>query len=129
MYGARNKLFACSCFTRDEDRRITRCHFGDARENTFQSGRCANDLLKHPGFIHFFARNDVVVLESLFGPPGICDEYSDGSHELPPNLGTVHTYLFFSWIVEPVLSADNPRWSCRVHHIGMGGLPFRLCEE
>src|SRR6266704_2688228 len=66
MYGACNELFACSCFTRDEDRRITRCDFGDARENTFQSGRCSNDLFKHRGFVDFFAQSDVFVTKLVF---------------------------------------------------------------
>src|SRR6266702_6970381 len=65
MYGACNELFACSCFTRDEDRRITRCDFGDARENTFQSGRRSNDLFKHRGFVDFFTQGNVFVLNSL----------------------------------------------------------------
>jgi hypothetical protein len=52
---ARNKLFACSRFTRDEDRRTTRRDFGDAREYSFQSWRGSNNLSKHRGLIDFFA--------------------------------------------------------------------------
>src|SRR5258708_921971 len=66
MYRACNQLFACACFTRDEDGRITRCDFGDARENTFQSGRCSNDLFKHRGFVDFFAQSDVFVTKLVF---------------------------------------------------------------
>src|SRR6266478_7090870 len=66
MYGARNKLFACSSFTRDEDRRIAWRDFGDARENTFQSRRCSNDLFKHRGFVDFFTQGDVFLLQFLF---------------------------------------------------------------
>src|SRR5258706_5885682 len=66
MYRACNQLFACACFTRDEDGRITRCDFGDARENTFQSGRCSNDLFKHRGFVDFFAQSDVFVTKLGF---------------------------------------------------------------
>src|SRR6266478_7913672 len=73
MYGARNKLFACSCFTRDEDRRITRCDFGDARENTFQSGRGSNDLFEHRGFVDFFTQSDVLLLQSLLSSFAVFD--------------------------------------------------------
>src|SRR5271155_2082644 len=66
MDGARNQLFACSCFTRDEDRRITWRDFGDARENTFQCGRCSNDLFKHRGFVDFFAQSDVLAAKRVF---------------------------------------------------------------
>src|SRR5277367_666180 len=65
MYGACNQLFACSCFARDEDRRITRCDFGEARKNIFQSGRCSNDLLKHGGLVDFFTESDVFALKSI----------------------------------------------------------------
>src|SRR6266403_1198195 len=66
MYRACNQLFACACFTRDEDGRITRCDFGDARENTFQSGRCSNDLFKHRGFVDFFTQSDVFTTKPVF---------------------------------------------------------------
>src|ERR1700719_2826535 len=66
MYGACNKLFACSCFTRDEDRRIAWRDFGDARENTFQSGRCSNDLFKHRGFVDFLTQSDVFLTKPVF---------------------------------------------------------------
>src|SRR5450432_435080 len=66
MYGACNQLFACACFTGDENRRITRCDFGDERENTFQSGRCSNDLVKHRGFVDFFTLSDVFLTKLVF---------------------------------------------------------------
>src|SRR5882757_4936315 len=66
MYGACNKLFACSRFTRDEDRRTTRSDFGDAREYAFQSGRCSNDLFKHRGFVNFFTQSDVFLTKPVF---------------------------------------------------------------
>src|SRR5712664_157931 len=73
MYRACNQLFACACFTRDEDRRITRCDFGDARENTFQSRRCSNDLFKHRGFVDFFTQSDVLLSQSLLSLLAILD--------------------------------------------------------
>src|SRR5258708_13519208 len=66
MYGACNKLFACSRFTRDEDRRISRCDFGDAREYAFQSRRCSNDLFKHRGFVDFFTQSNVFAPKPVF---------------------------------------------------------------
>src|SRR5712671_472519 len=123
MYSACNKLFASSRFASDEDGCVRRGDLCYTREYASQTSRSSDNLLEHRDFTRCFARSDVVVLESFFGLPEIRDEYSDGSHELPPTLGTVHASLF-SWIVEPVLCADNPRWSRRVHHIGMGGLPF-----
>src|SRR5712671_1031008 len=73
MYGACNQLFACSCFTCNEDRRIAWRDFGDARENTFQSGRCSNDLLKHRGFVDFFAQGDVFAPKPVFSLLSIFD--------------------------------------------------------
>src|SRR5260370_29244197 len=93
MYGACNKLFACSRFTRDEDRRITRCDFGDTRENTFQSGRCSNDLFKHRGFVDFFTQSDVFLTKPVFGLLAIFDV---GSGHIP----TRNLSLFVvQWVV------------------------------
>ena len=66
MDGAGNKLLARSCVASYEDRRITRCDFGDARENSFQSGRCSNNLFKHRGFVDFFTQGNVFALQPVF---------------------------------------------------------------
>src|SRR5260370_26070366 len=55
---------SCSRFTRDEDRRITRCDFGDARENIFQSGRGSNDVFKHRGLADLLTKRDVFLARS-----------------------------------------------------------------
>src|SRR6266850_771168 len=90
MYGACNKLFACSRFARDKDRRITRCDFGDARENTFQSGRCSNDLFKHRGFVDFFTQSDVFMLQSLLSSLAV---FNIGARSIPTrNLSLVVAY-------------------------------------
>src|SRR5260370_1863050 len=57
---------ACSRFTRDEDRRITRCDFGDARENIFQSGRGSNDVFKHRGLADLLTKRDVFLAKPVF---------------------------------------------------------------
>src|SRR6267154_2350019 len=93
MYGARNKFFACSCFARDEDRRISRCDFGDAREDTFQSGRCSNDLFKHRGFVDFFTQSDVFLTKPVFCLLAVFDV---GSGHIP----TRYLSLFVvQWVV------------------------------
>src|SRR6266566_3849288 len=93
MYRACNQLFACSRFTRDEDRRITRCDFGDARENTFQSGRCSNDLFKHRGFVDFFTQSDVFLTKAVFRLLAVFDV---GSGHIP----TRYLSLFVvQWVV------------------------------
>src|ERR1700721_2060200 len=68
-----NKLLGCSRFASYEDRRITRCNFGDARENTFQSGRCSDDLFKHRSFVDFFTQSDVFAPKPVFRPLAVVD--------------------------------------------------------
>src|SRR5882672_10126917 len=93
MYGACNKLFACSRFTRDEDRRTTRCDFGDAREYAFQSGRCPNDLFKHRGFVNFFTQSDVFLTKPVFRLLAVFDV---GSGHIPTcNL----SFFVAQWVV------------------------------
>src|SRR5579862_591247 len=75
MYGARNQLFASSCFARDENSRITRCDFGDARDYALQRRRCSNDLFEHRGFVDFFSQSDVFLLQSFLCSLAIVDVY------------------------------------------------------
>src|SRR6266851_1657206 len=102
MYGACNKLFACSCFTRNEDRRITRRDFGNAREYAFQSRRCSNDLFKHRGFVDFFTQSDVFAPEPVFSLLSIFDVRQG-------NIPTRNLSLFVAqWVKtnqEPAISA------------------------
>src|SRR5271169_1823494 len=63
--GPRNELFARSRFASYEDRRIAWRDFGDARENTFQSGRCSNNLFEHRCLVDFFSQGNVFVLKPL----------------------------------------------------------------
>src|SRR5579864_6270003 len=62
-----NQLLACSRFARDENRRIARRNFGDAREYTLQSGGGSNNLFKHRGLVDFFTESGVLQLELLLG--------------------------------------------------------------
>src|SRR5258708_29606543 len=102
MYGGGNELFACSWFARDEDRRIAWRDFGDAPENTFQSGRCSNDVFKHRGFVDFFAESDVFAMKSVFGLLAILNVGAGSipSHDL--------TFVVAQWVItgqEPAVSA------------------------
>src|ERR1700761_1866042 len=73
MYGAGNKLFARPRFTGDENRRVARRDFGDAREYGFQSRGCSNDLLKHGGLVNFFTQGYVFASKSVFSALSIFD--------------------------------------------------------
>src|SRR6266481_9595869 len=132
MDGARNKLLACPGFARDQNGGVCGSNLRNKREYFLQGARTPDDLVAHRSLIDFFGQGDVLVFQSLFGLLWIRDDYCDASHELLPNLGTLHAryiLLFIARIVEPVSSANNPRWSRRVHHIGTEGIPFRLCED
>src|SRR5580704_5794140 len=98
MYGARNQLFACSCFTRNENGGITRCDFGDARENTFQSGRCSNDFFKHRGFVDFFTQRDVFLTKPVFRLLAVFDVGS----------GHVPTRDLSPFVVQRVVTGQKP---------------------
>src|SRR6267154_4772662 len=120
MYGACNKLFASSRFASDQDGCVRRGDLCYTREYASQTSRSSDNLLEHRGFTHSFARSDVAVLESFFGPPEIRDEYSDGSHELPPTLGTVHASLFFvDCGTSPVCGQPQMESPCTPYRNGM----------
>jgi hypothetical protein len=73
VYGACDKLFACSRFPRDENRRIARCNFGDAREYTRQSRGGPDNLFKHRGLVDFLAQSGVFLLQFLLSPLAVFD--------------------------------------------------------
>src|SRR6266481_1099263 len=113
MDRARNKFLACSGFAGDENAGVSRSDLGHEGKYPLQGARTPDDLLAHCCSIDFFARSDALVFESLFRLFWIRDDYCDASHELPPNLGTLHAryiLLFIARIVEPVSSTDNPKW-------------------
>jgi hypothetical protein len=90
MDGARNKLLAGSGFAGDQNGSVRRSNLRHKREYFLQGARTPNDLVAHRSPIDFFAQSDVLVFQSLFGLLWIRDDYRDASHELPPNLGTLH---------------------------------------
>src|ERR1700747_1640231 len=102
MYGTCNQLFSCSRFASYEDRRIAWRDFGDARENTFQSGRCSNDLFKRRGFVNFFTQSGVFAPEPVFRLLAVFDIRKG-------NIPTLNLPLFVAqWVVtgqKPAISA------------------------
>src|ERR1700693_1727552 len=62
-----NQFLACSRFTRDENRGIGWCNFGDAREHSLQSGGGSDNLFKHRGLVDFLTESGVLQLEFLLG--------------------------------------------------------------
>jgi len=73
MYGRVQLALCLFPVHRDEDRRISRCDFGDARENTFQSGRCSNDLFEHEALSISSRKSDVFAPKPFFSLLSIFD--------------------------------------------------------
>src|SRR6266850_4225930 len=82
MYGARNKLFACSRFTRDQNCGISWRNFGNAREYSLQSRGGSDNLLKHRSFINLFTEGGVFLLQFILVSLAILDV---GTCDVPPN--------------------------------------------
>jgi hypothetical protein len=50
------------------------CHaIGEAREDSFQGGRGAHDLLKHEDLIDLLPEDDVLVMKAVFQPLDFCE--------------------------------------------------------
>src|SRR6266852_4878104 len=64
---AGDEFLARSGFTRNENRGIAWCNFGDAREHSLQSGGGPDNLFKHRGLVDFFTESGVLQLEFLLG--------------------------------------------------------------
>src|SRR6185295_17043343 len=62
---SRNKLFACSRFTGDQNGGISGRNFGNAREDSLQSRGGSDYFLKHRSFINLFAESDVFVVKPV----------------------------------------------------------------
>src|SRR6266403_4520458 len=86
----RNQFLARSGFAGDHNGSVCRSNLGYKRENPSQGGRSSDNSLEHRCPIDFFAQSDVLVLGPLSRLLWIRDDYCDASHELPPNLGTLH---------------------------------------
>src|SRR6266853_7038227 len=82
MDGSRDKLFACSRFTRDQNCRISWRNFGNARENGLQSRGGSDNLLKHRSLINLFTVSGVLLLQFILVSLAILDV---GTCDVPPN--------------------------------------------
>src|SRR5712672_2790587 len=129
MYGACNKLFASSRFASDEDGCVRRGDLCYTREYASQTSRSSDNLIEHRGFTRSFARSDVVVLESLFGPPEIRDEYSDGSHELPPYVRNGARFFILRGLWNQSCVRTTPDGVAVYTISEWEGYPFRVCED
>src|SRR5882724_7764039 len=80
MNSACNQLLACSRFTRDENRGIAWCNFGDAREHSLQSRGGPDNLFEHRGLVDFFTESGVLQPEFLLSPLAI---FNVGRRNIP----------------------------------------------
>src|SRR6266852_3656499 len=90
MDRTRNKFLACPGFARDQNAGVCGSNLRHKREYFLQGATTPDDLVAHRSLIDFFGQGDALVFESFFGLLWIRDDYCDASHELPPNLGTLH---------------------------------------
>src|SRR6266446_5948288 len=90
MDRTRNKFLARAGLPGDQHAGVCGSNLRHKREYFLQGARTPDDLVAHCRLIAFFAQSDVLVFQSLFGLLWIRDDYCDASHELPPNLGTLH---------------------------------------
>src|SRR5258708_22656401 len=90
MDGARNKLLACPGFARDQNGGVCGSNLRNKREYSLQGARTPDDLVAHRSLIDFFGQGDALVFESLFRLLWIRNEYCPASHELPPDLESLH---------------------------------------
>src|ERR1700747_504920 len=113
MDRTRNKFLACPGFARDQNSGVCGSNLRHMKEYFLQGARTPNDLVARRRTVDSISQSQVLVLESLLRLLWISDEYCRASHELPPHLGTLHAryiLLFNARLVEPVSSADNPKW-------------------
>src|SRR6267142_637655 len=90
MDRARNKFLARSGFAGDQHGGVCGSHLGQKRETFLQGARPPDDLVAHRSLIDFFGQGDALVFESLFRLLWIRDKYCAASHELPPDLESLH---------------------------------------
>src|SRR5258708_2820174 len=61
MDGPRNQFLPCTCFASNQHCGVGRSDFDDARKNSFQWGRGADDLLKHEDLIDMLSQREVLL--------------------------------------------------------------------
>src|ERR1700683_3572455 len=65
MDAAGDEFLACPSLARDENRRIARDDYGNAREHSLQRERSADDLHNHRRLVNFFTQSSVLLLQPL----------------------------------------------------------------
>src|SRR6266446_7069836 len=90
MDRTRNKFLARAGLPGDQHAGVCGSNLRHKREYFLQGARTPDDLVAHCRLIAFFAQSDVLVFQSLFGLLWIRDDYCDASHELPPDLESLH---------------------------------------
>src|SRR6266404_4520359 len=90
MDRTRNKFLARSGLPGDQHGGVCGSNLRHKREYFLQGARTPDDLVAHRSLIDFFGQGDALVFESLFGLLWIRDDYCDASHELPPDLESLH---------------------------------------
>src|SRR3984893_14880240 len=87
---ARDKFLACSSLPGNQHGGVCGSNLRHKREYFLQGARTPDDLVAHRSLIDFCVQADALVFESLFRLLWSRDEHRQASHELPPNLGTLH---------------------------------------
>src|SRR5258705_2313877 len=90
MDRTRNKLLARSGLPGDQHGGVCGSNLRHMREYLWQGARTPDDLVAHRSFIDFSGQGDALVFESLFRLLWIRDKYCAASHELPPDLESLH---------------------------------------
>src|ERR1700723_1543310 len=107
MDRTRNKFLACPGFARDQNGGVCGSNLRHKREYFLQGARTPDDLVAHRSLIDFFGQGGALVFEPLFGLLWIRHDYRDASHNLPPDLGTLHACLALLFIARIVESAPS----------------------
>src|SRR6266851_1224689 len=90
MDRTRNKFLACPSFARDQNGGVCGSNLRHMREYFLQGARTPNDLVAGRRTVDSISQSQVLVLESLLRLLWISDEYCRASHELPPDLESLH---------------------------------------
>src|ERR1700747_3907548 len=90
MDRTRNKFLACPGFARDQNSGVCGSNLRHMKEYFLQGARTPNDLVARRGTCVSISQSQVLVLESLLRLLWISDEYCRASHELPPDLESLH---------------------------------------
>jgi len=83
VYGAGDQFFSGTSFACNQHGRIGWSDLHDAREDRFQGGRGAHDLLEHEGLIDLLPEDHVLVMKVVFQPLDFFESLLQFSSSLP----------------------------------------------